>query len=206
MVDLWGPIQAILAIPSALQAVRDLAQGGNNHDELEKQIATIEVSLKKFSETGEWFAEAKEYHERLTHLAFGMGELIEAVSLPRHEGGFNPDRFSIQQVTTNWRKIRNLLLVPVIVFLEDAKYFAMPDSSRAGELMKEGTFEYIQDDIEYQLRDYDQRSAEKKEKICLAIDGLEDCTRKEILKSDRILIDRALEIAQCLGRLRDSLQ
>lgn len=44
MVDLWGPIQAILAIPSALQAIRDLSQGGNN--ELEKQISAIEVSPK----------------------------------------------------------------------------------------------------------------------------------------------------------------
>src|SRR3954453_9468511 len=106
--DTLAAFQTILAIPGALQSIRELTTLLGPHKEtIDKDIDLIKNALLSFSFSAKWFSDAKEYHDVLTNLDIGMQDLVHLAMEPSNEGGFNADRFDTRKFILTWRSIRS---------------------------------------------------------------------------------------------------
>jgi len=212
MADIFAAFQAVLAIPGALESLKNLASRSNHiENQFNDEIKKIEDALLSFTYSGKWFIEAKDYHEKLTVLDLGMRELVDAASSPRIEGGFNVDRFDMQKIVVDWSKISKSFIRPILGFFQYADFFSDKKLERDGNKVIDGpvcaiTLINIQLKLDELVVNYDARDYQIKCEICDTIDELENHVKDEIFRADKIIIDRATEMAEFLSLLKLRLE
>ncbi len=209
-----GVVNAILAVPPAIQAVRDLL--GSKNPILAKQVETslknAESSLIQFSEIGVLFLEAKTYHEKLTQIDLAMGELMELVASPLRRGGFDHDAFDREKIFSGWRRIRDVkeFLPSLLYFLASVRKLSsepllLESANVAGGPKEFQLFVIYRNSIDGAIRSYDPKTPVCKEDICDKIDQFSHHVRHQMLSADGMIIANATALGEALRDLRKRL-
>jgi hypothetical protein len=214
MIDV-AVVGAILAVPPAIQAVRDLVarKDPSLAHQIEKSLKEAEKHLLEFSAIGGLFAEAKSYHEKLTQIDLAMSELLEAASLPTRKGGFDHDAFNRDHIFPGWRRIRDIreFLPSLIHLMQTCRQIADNPLSlgEAGEPTGGPRdfqlFVIYRNEMDGLIRSYDPRSTVDKERICDKLDEFSHHLRHQILVADTMIIENATNLADALSELRHRL-
>jgi hypothetical protein len=209
-------VGAILAVPPAIQAVRDLLKHKDPTlaRQIEVSLTNAEEQLLQFTKIGDIFYEAKSYHEKLTQIDLAMSPLLEASSAPTRRGGFDPDEFDRDIIFDAWRRIRDIK-----EFLPSLFQFLQTATGIAAEALKIDTvgnpiggpqefqlFVVYKNEVDSLIRKYDPRSSEVKEEICDRIDQFIHHLRHQILQADSIIIENAMTLASTLDKLRGAIK
>lgn len=211
MADLLASVQAILAVPGALESLRSLT--GPAPSDSDHEITRIATSLTKFSIVGDWFSEAKSYHDALTHVDGAAHTLYEYASEPVRDGGFNHDKYNSVMIVRHWSALRNTQsFIPKLVsVMERFEHYSGDPLILSADRAPMGDaafveFVHLGARIDTLLKEYKPSRARDKEKICDSVDQFRHHIFKQIVRANQDMIDIASQLSGRLGELTAELR
>lgn len=118
-------IQALLAIPPAIAAIKDSllrARGGPEVEGALEKLRQLKAYVEIFCNLHQWLREAKEYHDCLSTLDHSLERAFQETIKARAEGPFNPEVFNVPEARKAWDGANVYSLEKVLSFARDISY------------------------------------------------------------------------------------
>ena len=205
-------LQALLAVPPAIIALKDILEGDqSNIADAKEKLEKLRASLIDFAESYKWLEEIKEYHDILT-MVDNQGVIIFDLcvnSLPNNQ--FDHQRFSYNEFKRLWSVMDGSVKI-LIRFMQDIKTFddgplrISDDGRTARGAPKQIQLFNMWLAINDQLESYDYNDPVNSGKnVVNHTIRLKNHLKDLIIDANFILKSRARDISEELLRLRGGL-
>lgn len=207
-------IQALLAIPPAVAAIRDLllrARGGPEVDGALKQLRQLKASIEIFCNLHQWLREAKEYHDYLSMLDHSLERTFQETIKARAGGPFNPEALNVPEARKAWDGANIFSLEKVLSFAQGINYIEpLPltiDSTgafRSGPPWARKLLE-LRAEIKNVFEQYDRGNMNVKYAMFDALDRMVSHVKSEMIRANQMIRKEAGVLADALHRLQGGI-
>lgn len=211
-------LETILAVPGALQSLRDLLNRPKPDPEaLLKQLEVVRGSFVDFSNEGARFAEARALRQHLQMVSIALGPSENCFQKALRGGIFVPKYYSLGSARESWSITQQQALPSLMEFLGGMRYLAGEDTIRIE--IKRGVYKRIPawgqetldwtSQIKSAFKAVDQNPPVSLDQITAIASALRDFShhiREQMVAADQEFHNRADSISNALETLARELK
>lgn len=213
-----GVIEAILSIPGAFHASRELlARKKPDPKAALVELDAMRANLLTFSAVGAWFDEVKQLHQNLQNVDVALEPSVRCYSLATSSGAFNSEAYPLGVARNCWDTTKPHSLNNLIDSLGSMRYVKVEDTvivetegSGLRRIPRWGVQTiYLKTRIDALFGDIDRRppaSAQQIREVAENLKILADHIKGQMIAADGAIRLRATKISEALASLARDLK